>query len=98
MYTNVLFQSVKTEPGTTGIDIILVARGPDVPDVPDVVSMNGVPFDPLVVRHAARSLLDRLNLLIAQLVIVQALVGTEVDVTSPLPPLASPPSPVPGMV
>jgi hypothetical protein len=50
--------------------------------------MNGVPFDPIVLRHAARALLDRLNANLAARTTAQALVGTDVDVTSPLPPLA----------
>jgi hypothetical protein len=88
MYTGVRIQSVKPEPGTTGIDVILVARGPDVPDVPEVVAMNGVPFDLLVVRQAAKALLDRLNATLTALAEAQTLVGTAVDVTGlPVPPV-----------
>jgi hypothetical protein len=90
-YTRVLIQSVKGDIQTTGLQIILVARGADVPDVPDVAYLNGVPFEPLVLRHAARALLDRLNANIAARAAVQLLVGTDVDVTSPLPAVPDPP-------
>jgi hypothetical protein len=82
----VLIQSVKPDIPASSLLIILVAQGAGLPDVPDVVSTSGLLFDPLILRRAAVALLARLNATLAMLVIVQALVGTHVDVTSPLPP------------
>jgi hypothetical protein len=92
-YTRVLIQSVKGDIQTSGLQIILVAQGADLPDVPDIAYSNGVPFDPLVLRYAARALLDRLNANLLARAAVQLLVGTDVDVTSPLPAVTDVPDP-----
>jgi hypothetical protein len=85
-YTTVLIQSVKADIAGDGLQIVLVAQGAGLPDVPDVVRTNGGVFDPLILRRAAVALLLRLNANLAALATMQALVGTHVDVTSPLPP------------
>jgi hypothetical protein len=85
----VLIQSVKADIAGSGLQIVLVAQGTGLPDVTDIAQVNGVPFDPLILRRAAVALLVRLNANLATLAVVQALVGTHVDVTSPLPPEVS---------
>jgi hypothetical protein len=70
---------VKVDIPGSGLQIILVAQGPGEPDVPDVVRINDIPFDPNLLHLAAVALLARLNTNLAALAAVQPLVGTFVS-------------------